>query len=57
MFNTDDIQVRRGLLSGNFGLEKEMLRITKMGICLILLTPFLRTSHASRATSVKTRQR
>ena len=31
MFNTDDIQVRRGLLSGNFGLEKEMLRITEDG--------------------------
>ena len=31
MFNTDDILVRRGLLSGNFGLEKEMLRITEDG--------------------------
>lgn len=31
MFNTGDIQVRRGLLSGNFGLEKEMLRITEDG--------------------------
>lgn len=31
MFNTDDIEVRRLLLTGNFGIEKEMLRITEDG--------------------------
>ncbi|MGM9813193.1 MAG: hypothetical protein ACI30V_10190 [Muribaculaceae bacterium] len=31
MFNIDDIEVRRLLLKGNFGLEKEMLRITEDG--------------------------
>ncbi|MGN1264192.1 MAG: hypothetical protein ACI4UL_00065 [Muribaculaceae bacterium] len=31
MFNTNDSKVRRLLLTGNFGLEKEMLRITEDG--------------------------
>ena len=31
MFNTDNLEVRKLLLTGNFGLEKEMLRITEDG--------------------------
>lgn len=31
MFHTDDLEVCRLLLTGNFGLEKEMLRVTQEG--------------------------
>lgn len=40
MLNTDNIQVRRLLLSGNFGLEKEMLRVTEDGHLSHSLHPF-----------------
>lgn len=40
MLHTEDITVRRLLLSGNFGLEKEMLRITPDGYMAQTRHPF-----------------